>query len=236
MLLGESRLSSPEFPFFVRLKASSLHSIVPSCNTNCHDQSGLPDSACVHGWTLFLCHLSSACCVQEVRHSSCIYDMTRLTRRLHQPWNLVVILSDMPLRPMYELCSCQLPKTRLPNFLLVFKQLRQCWCGHRALQRPATSPAASYKMRMEANMKALVYDDALDVPNASQCHKLSSLITVSVMPIIWLQSGRLQNHMRHVLSGILITGSKLTSILCQLMAKRCTCKGGLAWEYQVCAP
>ncbi|KAL0042447.1 hypothetical protein WJX77_012691 [Trebouxia sp. C0004] len=32
--------------------------------------------------------------------------------------------------------------------------------------RPATSPTASYKMRMEANTKALVYDEVLDAPNA----------------------------------------------------------------------
>ena len=38
----------------------------------------------------------------------------------------------------------------------------------RATGRPATSPTASYKMRMEANTKALVYEDALDAPNAGQ--------------------------------------------------------------------
>ncbi len=31
------------------------------------------------------------------------------------------------------------------------------------------SPTASYKMRMEAHMKAMVYDDALDAANAGQC-------------------------------------------------------------------
>ncbi len=36
----------------------------------------------------------------------------------------------------------------------------------RATGRPATSPTASYKMRMEANTKALVYDEVLDAPNA----------------------------------------------------------------------
>ncbi|KAL0041407.1 hypothetical protein WJX79_002332 [Trebouxia sp. C0005] len=35
-----------------------------------------------------------------------------------------------------------------------------------ATGRPATSPTASYKMRMEANTKALVYDEVLDAPNA----------------------------------------------------------------------
>ena len=29
-------------------------------------------------------------------------------------------------------------------------------------------------MRMEANMKALVYDDALDAPNAGQCQDLNA--------------------------------------------------------------
>lgn len=59
-------------------------------------------------------------------------------------------------------------------------------------------------------MKALVYDDALDVPNAGQSHnlsaKLSCLTTMSVMPIIWLQIGRLKNPRRHILNSILITG------------------------------
>lgn len=153
---------------------------------------------------------------KKVRRSSCIYDLTRPS----MPNQEAASIYKPDRNSVRHLSACLwVPRVSraVVNYHIrgfsttcYFQKLRQGWCGHRALQRPATSPAASYKMRMEANMKALVYDDALDVPNAGQCHdlsaKLSSLITMSVMPIICLQTGRLENPIRHVLSNVLITG------------------------------
>lgn len=67
-----------------------------------------------------------------------------------------------------QLMTCSsLPHSKLCS--PIAKHTCCTWCGCRTLVAPAPMPNASYKMRMLANMKAMVWDEALDAPNTGVC-------------------------------------------------------------------
>ena len=76
-----------------------------------------------------------------------------------------------------------------------------CFCC-RTLGRPVTIPGASYKMRMQTNMKAMVWDDSLDAPNAGEAclimpHSTGSVI-LSASSVIHLHAQSLTDMPSHL--------------------------------------